>query len=271
MVAWYSAENIEMTGSEVTKVYDMSGTGNHLDELDSAMSDDFPSYDTRTPPSGPVTVTANFKGKKVIKFDGTEDHAEHIRCQPATLSRAFGTSLSPIADPTWTIAGVIAENATSADQEVFLRLSDASGANKIELLRHNQGRRWIVRGSGNTGNHFDSAEGVWLEAPQTFVFTARDPDTGVDDSLHTMVMWAAGSAQVWTDTDDTTFELQSGTAGGAVETLIPNRIYLSHHPASQMDRGWYGSMAEIIVWAGSFSDAELQEATNYLSAKWGCA
>lgn len=264
MMGWWSADSVKLKGgtNDIEIVYDKSGNGNHLNELDSGMSNDFPTFE-------PIDTTGNTracKGMNVMHFDGTTGDPQHIRGSSLDLSAAFGTDASPTPDPTWTVAGVVAEGDSSANTEIFISINDASNSShRLGIMRHNQGRRWSFRGSGGSTSQYDSAVGQWSSAPQSFVFTAIDPDTGTDDSSHTLKMWANGDALTWSDTSDTTYEMAF-----ALETIVADTVYLSFDSSGAND-GWFGTIGEMILWAGSFTDAEAELASKYLSVKWGVA
>lgn len=265
---WLSSDNCDISRyGNVKTMADMSGRGNHLTGQDSSMSNDLPThgisdiYDS-------AGVTANFNGKRVAKFRGPVDNATHIRGTGLDFENIFGSSGSYTNDPTWTIGGVVAQHADGdASEKLFLLRNTSGTIDKFVLMRHSTGARWAIKGSNGINQYGSGTD--WLEKAQTFLFTVIDPSGSASDDM-VLKMWKAGLTVTW-DTDstqtesDTTYEM-----GDPIVSLEdPSQFYIS--AAVNSGEGWYGDFGEVILWKGSFSDAEAIEATNYLSTKWGCA
>ena len=239
LFAWYDVRDSQIVGGDVEKLYDMSGRGVTL-ENDAGGAE--PSY---------AVQSGTFNGYRVMNFDQASEAEEY---EDSTVDwdyiTKFGFTLNT--NPEYTVAMVLSEDAAAAGQEFMFR---AEGNNAICVLkRFNTSVTVYMQNydAPTVTTAYDYADVTMTEGDtETFILTVKDITL-----YQKMSLWFNGSKQTFSGSGREYFTITAGSQDLDGITL---------------GKSWHGSIAEVLIWKGDFSDAEAVEAHNYLSDKWGGA
>ena len=247
---WFDVNwvNVSTVNVNVTSMYDRSGNGNHVSNGTVAEQPQFAALSTK------------FRGgTRVAYFDDQTSSNMTLENDSATLTSVFGTALSPLVDPEFEFAAVIAEHPDAAGTETFFGINSSTQTDSVFFQRHNSGSSFRVRGS--VDNTFDTSDRMFTDnTPSTYVFSCQQDGSGEMNAY----AWIQGNSLDWDDEGiSSNYPMDPSTLRGMDEiTLAGNALGTG---------SWYGYVAEMILWSGKHSAAERTQTLNYLRDKWDCS
>ena len=230
------------SATKVTGLYDRSGRGNYVRNVDA-----------NTQPDIDSSLSTQFNHGRNI---GLFNEGDYLSSITVDFDDVFGST--PSRDPEFEVAVVLAEGSGSAGFEAFFSLNSSTESDQIYLARHNQGVAFRVRGSGD--NTFDTADVLFTQdTAQTFIFSLQQDGSGAMD----VYGWVGGSLLDWDDVGiGTNYPCDPDTFRGMDELCIGG--------VGTSAGEYIGRIAEMIFWKGKSTAAERIELLNYLQDKWGC-
>jgi len=177
----------------------------------------------------------------------------------ATLTSVFGTAISPLIDPEFEFAAVIAEHPSSAGIETFFGINSSSQTDSVYFQRHNSGSSFRVRGS--VDNTFDTSDRMFTDdKPSTYIFSCQQDGAGEMNAY----AWIEGNQLDWDDVGvGSNYPMDPSTLRGMDEIIVGGNNLGSG--------AWYGYVAEMILWSGKHTASERTQTLNYLRDKWDCS
>ena len=248
---WFDVNWIDVTSfGNVTELYDRSGKGNNV-------SNGTPSERPRH-----AALSSKFRGgTKVAYFYEQVLSDQTLENDSATLTSVFGTPFpgSPLVDPEFEFAAVIAEHPDSTSAEMFFGINSSTYDDQVWFGRHNTGASFRVRGS--VDNTFDTSDGVFADnKPSTYVFSCQQDGEGEMNAY----AWIQGNSLDWDDEGiSSNYPMDPGTLRGMDEIILGGMVLGTG--------SWHGYVAEMILWSGKHSAAERTQTLNYLRDKWDCS
>jgi len=231
MFVWYDTSESLTSSKNITTMYDKTDGGVTLENDAGVVDPDF------------AAMSGAFNGHRVMHFDQAGS-AEKFFDSVVDWSPVTGGTGSLVTNPEYSIALVVSEDSAASGSEVLFKAEGNDGATFV-IKRFNPN---VVAQIDN----FDDPRRNTANDDMVETFTEGDTDTVIT------------TVQDMTITQDVRM-FYNGAIG--VTFSVPYGV--QDLDGITLGKNWHGGIGEVIIWKKQLTTAEVTEAHNYLSDKWG--